>query len=237
MLEAGPLKSVATTFNIQKLHRSRNQAPDFYLLVALTLLLGIIRYTDPRYFTLLLGAFRNPGAGRQWSDMLQAAALPNLAMNIFFAAVTGAYIYYLSFATTMRFLGYKAPLVLLLLIFGMLAMYATKYAVLRFSGWAFRVESLTGQYLFNVFLINKIIGIVLLPFVVVIAFAGSEWTQPLAAVSGVIVAGLLVSRYLRSWPALQAFFRGSRFHFFIYLCASEILPMAVLVKWLLHLLQ
>ncbi len=236
LLRAGPLRAAASAYNIQKPRAVRNRTPDFYLLALLTLLLGAIRYTNPRYFSLLAGAYRNPGNGHQWRDMLQAAALPNLAMNAYFAAVAGAYIYYIS-AGTQRFLGYKAPLVLLLLIAGMGGMYVAKYLVIRFSGWAFRVESLAGQYLFNVFLVNKIIGIALLPFVIIIAFAGHEWAEPLTALSGAVVIGLLVTRYLRSWPALYAFFKGSRFHFFTYLCASEILPMAVLVKWLLHLLR
>ncbi len=208
-----------------------------FWLTGLCLILGFIRYSDPRYFSLLMGAYTMPGGGRQWKELLQAANISNLGMNIFFGAVAGAYVYYLTAATTTRLLGYRAPLVLILMIVGMLVIYAGKYAVIRFSGWAFRVEELADQYLFNVFLVNKIIGIVLLPFVVIIAFAGKDWVQPMAVLSGCIVIGLLATRYLRSWSVFLTFFKGSRFHFFTYLCASEILPMAVLVKWLLHLLR
>lgn len=227
----------AVIYNIQRPRPFRNNTADFYLLSLLCMMLGAIKYLDPRYFALLLGAYRNPGAGWQWRDMLKAAALPNLGMNIFFAAVAGAYIYYLSGGAGNRMLGVRAPLVLPLLIGGMLMIYAGKYAVVRFSGWAFRVEGLAEQYLFNIFLVNKITAIVLLPFVILIAFAGNEWTKPLGIVSGAVALGLLSTRYLRSWPIFYTFFHGSKFHFFTYLCASEILPMAVLVKWLLHLLR
>ncbi len=169
--------------------------------------------------------------------MLKAAALPNLGMNVFFAAVLGAYIYYLTSGAGGGIRGVQTPLVLPLLIAGMLTLYAAKYAVIRFSGWAFRVEEMADQYLFNVFLVNKITAIVLLPFVLIIAFAGSEWLRPMSILSAVVVIILLATRYLRSWPLFLSFFQGSRFHFFTYLCASEILPMAVLVKWLLHLLR
>jgi hypothetical protein len=224
-------------YSIQHPRTFRNRTPDFYLLSLLCLMLGAIRYFDPRYFALLVGAFRNPGTGRQWKDMLSGASIPNLAMNIFFAAVAGAYIYYLSGGANNKLLGFRAPLVLPVLIAGMLVIYAGKYAVIRFSGWAFRVEDLADQYLFNVFLVNKIVAIVLLPFVCFIAFAGVEWLKPIGILSGVIALAVLSTRYLRSWSAFLTFFRGSRFHFFTYLCASEILPMAVLVKWLLHLLR
>lgn len=236
LLKAGPLKVSAAIYNIQRQRSAKNRTPDFYLLTGLCLILGFIRFSDSRYFSLLIGAYRSAGT-RQWQDMLQGAALPNLGMNIFFSAVAGAYIYYLTTGTNSHLLTSRSPLVLLILIAGMMLMYAGKYAVIRFSGWAFRVESLAGEYLFNVFLINKIIGIVLLPFVIIIAFAGQDWLQPMSVLSGVVVLGLLATRYLRSWSAFYAFFKGSRFHFFTYLCASEILPMAVLVKWLLHLLR
>jgi hypothetical protein len=233
-----PTYSLSTViYNIQHDRHFRNLTPDFYLLSVLCLMLGAIRYFDPRYFALLVGAFRTPGTGRQWKDMLSGAGLPNLGMNIFFAAVAGAYIYYLSGGSNNKLLGLRAPLVLPILIGGMLAIYAGKYAVIRFSGWAFRVESLADQYLFNVFLVNKITAIVLLPFVIIIAFAGQEWLRPLGILSAVIALAILSTRYLRSWSAFITFFKGSRFHFFTYLCASEILPMAVLVKWLLHLLR
>jgi len=237
LLKAGPLKMAGKPqYGIEKLRPFRNLSIDFYLLTVLCIILGGIRYGDSRYFSLLIGAYRGGGSNRQWRDLLQVAALPNLGMNIFFCAVAGAYIYYITAGASSRLAINRAPLVLVL-IAGMMLMYAGKYVVIRFSGWVFRVETLASEYLFNVFLVNKIIGIVLLPFVIIIAFSGPEWVQPMAILSGAVVLALLATRYLRSWSAFYAIFKGSRFHFFTYLCASEILPMAVLVKWLLHLMN
>ncbi len=237
MLLLNPPGHVVLSYDIQRLRPFHNAAGDFYLLSGLCLLLGAIRYLNPQYFALLTGAFRNPGTGHQWRDMLKAAAMPNLCMNIFFGVVAGCYIYYLSGGAGRHLPGVRAPLILPLLIAGMLLMYVAKYAVIRFSGWAFRVEGLADQYLFNVFLVNKITGIALLPFVILIAFAGPRWLVPLGILSATMALALLSTRYLRSWSTFISFFQGSRFHFFTYLCASEILPMAVLVKWLLHLLR
>jgi hypothetical protein len=236
LYKQGPLRAKREVSAIAKPRRDRNLTVDFYVLTALCLILGAIRYSDPRYFTLLFGAYRGLGSGRQWRDLLEAAALPNLGMNVFSCAVAGAYVYYLGGRDT-GLGGYTDTLLLPILIVGMLLIYAGKYTVIRFSGWAFRMENLAGDYLFNVFLVNKIIGIVLLPFVVIIAFADSEWLKPMGIVSAAVLIGLMITRYLRSWSAFQAFFKGSRFHFFTYLCASEILPMAVLVKCLLQILN
>ena len=226
-----------TKYNIEHLRRADDRTADFYLLVFLAMLLGLIRFSDPRYFEILLRTFRNPHIGRHGREQIQGAALSNLLMNVFFTIVAGAYVYYSARLLEVSApFGYRTSLLLPVLIAGMLAMYLAKYLVVRFSGWAFRIEDITDQYIFNVFLINKVIGVVLLPFVMLIAFAGPDGGRTLLLVSGLIVLALLVNRYTRSWPVFSSFFQHSRFHFFTYLCASEILPMAVIVKLLLRFL-
>ena len=110
--------------------------------------------------------------------------------------------------------------------------YIIKYAAVRFSGWAFRVEGITEHYLFNVFLINKVLSVALLPFIIVLAFADRNVAQQVVIVSFVTAGALMLNRYFRSWKVFGSFFQYSRFHFFMYLCASELLPLAVLMKLL-----
>jgi hypothetical protein len=215
---------------------STDRTPDFYLLLFLCLLLGLIRFSDSRYFTMLWRAFLNPTlSNRQLKDQLQGAGLSNLLMNIFFTMVGGAYIYYVvKVFTPQRSNVIPASLFLVLLIAGMMLIYISKYAVVKFSGWAFRVEGITEHYLFNVFLINKILSIILIPFIIILAFASTVWLQPVVIVSFAVIAILLINRYVRSWQVFGSFFEYSRFHFFTYLCASELLPLAVLMKLLVR---
>jgi Na+-translocating ferredoxin:NAD+ oxidoreductase RnfD subunit len=102
----------------------------------------------------------------------------------------------------------------------------------RFSGWAFRVEGVTEHYLFNVFLINKILAMILIPFIIILAFADAEVAKQMIVVSFLVGGLLLLNRYIRSWQVFGSFFQYSKFHFFMYLCASELLPLAVLMKLL-----
>jgi len=213
-----------------------DRTTDFYLLLALCIMLGLIRTSDPRYFNNLFKAFRNITlSNRQLKEQLQGTPLPNLLMNIFFTIVGGAYIYYIvRYFTPQRREILPPSLLIIMLIAGMMVIYLTKYAAVRFSGWAFRVESITDHYLFNIFLINKIISILLLPFIILLAFAGPVWTEPIAIVSFILTGVLLINRYTRSWQVFGSFFQYSKFHFFMYLCASELLPLAVLMKLLVR---
>ena len=217
-------------------HVMRSQTADFYLLLFLCLILGLIRFMDTRYFINLWRAFLNPTlSNRQLKVQLQGSGLPNLLMNVFFAFTGGAYIYYIVRFFTPYNSGVIPPsLLIIMLIAGTGLIYLAKYAAVRFSGWAFRVEGITEHYLFNVFLINKVLGVTLIPFIVVLAFADREWAQQVVFISFVVAGILLLNRYIRSWRVFGSFFQYSKFHFFMYLCASELLPLAVLMKLLVE---
>ncbi len=212
----------------------KSQTADFYLLLLLCLMLGVIRFVDERYFFNLWLAFWNPTlSNRQLKDQIQSAGLPNFLMNLFFTIAEGAYLYYVVKFFTPHPSGVIPPsLLIFLLIMGTALIYGAKYAAVRFSGWAFRMEGVTDHYLFNVFLINKILAITLVPFIIILAFANHDVAQQMVVISFIVSGILLLNRYIRSWQVFGSFFQYSKFHFFMYLCASEILPLAVLMKLL-----
>lgn len=220
--------------DIELPHVSETQTADFYLLLFLCIILGLIRFMDTRYFINLWRAFWNPTlSNRQLKEQLQGSGLPNLLMNIFFTFAGGAYIYYVVRFFVPHHSGVVPPsLLIIMLVVGTGAIYLAKYAAVRFSGWAFRVEGITEHYLFNVFLINKVLGITLIPFIIVLAFADHEWARQVVIISFIVSGILLLNRYIRSWQVFGSFFQYSKFHFFMYLCASELLPLAVLMKLL-----
>ena len=220
--------------DIEITHHWASQTADFYLLLLLCLMLGVIKFIDQRYFVNLWMAFWNPTlSSRQLKDQLQGAGLPNLLMNIFFAISEGAYIYYVVKFYTPNHSGViPSSLLIIMLITGTGLIYAAKYLAVRFSGWAFRLEGVTEHYLFNVFLINKILSVILIPFIIILAFADKEVVHQMIIVSFIVSGVLLLNRYIRSWQVFGSFFQYSKFHFFMYLCASELLPLAVLMKLL-----
>ncbi len=228
---------LATTnilYDIETAHKAPSQTADFYLLLILCIILGLIRFLDVRYFYNVWRAFSNPSLGsRHLKDQIQDAGLPNFLMNIFFTFSMGAYIYYIVLNLTPIQSGtIPQSLLIIMLICGTAIIYLAKYVAVRFSGWAFRVEGITEHYLFNVFLINKVLGITLLPFIIFLAFADHQWISQIIVISFVVVGTLFFIRYLRSWQVFGSFFQYSKFHFFMYLCASELLPIAVLMKML-----
>lgn len=208
----------------------------FYLVVFSMLLFGGIKYTNPKYFQNVFKAMRSPMlTNQQLKEQISNAVLVNWLMNIFFAIAAGIYAYLLVGVFSPQRSGGEYPSMLLpVLIAVIMIIYVVKYFVLKFSGWAFNVQTIMDSYLFNVYLVNKVMAVVLLPFLVLIAFADPVVISPVTVMSFIVLGALLIYRYVRSWQVFGAFFKYSRFHFFMYLCASEILPVAVLTKMLVR---
>ncbi|MCB0699718.1 MAG: DUF4271 domain-containing protein [Chitinophagales bacterium] len=236
MLQKHPLLSDMKPLVNEQKRETRTFTFDFYIVFTLVLLFGLIRYIHPRYFRYLLRAFRSPAFGnKQLKDQMETAVLPNLLMNIFFAASGGVYLYYIFKLNFPQRISVFSPSVLVIVLIGGVGLlYLAKHFVMRFSGWAFNIHTMMGHYIYNVFLINKVIAIILLPFTVLLAFAQTSIAIPAMIVSLFLVGVLFINRYTRSWQVLGAFFQYSKFHFFAYLCASEILPMAILTKLLIR---
>lgn len=220
---------------IEKSYQPEDQTLSFYLILGLLGLLGMLRLMFPTYFQLLYQSFMSPMVNkRALREQIQQNVLANLAMNLFFFVSFGVFLYAVfSYRTNWISSGQIAPEWLIVGTCTATALiYAVKYCVLRFVGWAFKVEQATNDYLYNVFLINKILAVVLLPFAIILAFGQGAWLNVIFLVAILLVAILLINRYTRSWSSLASFFQYSKFHFFMYFCASELLPLAILTKFL-----
>lgn len=210
-----------------------NRTWDFYFLLGLVFFLGIIRFFDPNYINELLQANFNAGLGSRYKkEKIERAFYPNLFMNIFFTISLAAYFFYiLQNFTTVKLAKNNSLMLMVILVSGIALIYLVKYFAIRFSGWALNMQGITDNYLFNVFLVNKMLAIIILPITIFLAFPNPIWSSYLLMVSLILIAASFIVRYIQSWKVSSASFKLSKFHFFTYLCASEILPLAVLIKF------
>lgn len=228
------LKDKKIINQIERRHSVENKSSSFYLALCLLLALGLLRSSFPNYFRNLYNSFMSPMSNkRSLREQIEQNEAANLAMNILFSISFGLFIFVvLSKRTT--FLAethYSTNLILLGLIVLAGLVYTVKFAVLKLVGWSFKMEKVTDDYLYNVFLINKILGIALIPFSIILAFGSGGWLAPIFVVSIFIILILVLNRYTRSWISLGSFFQFSKFHFFMYFCASELIPLAILIKF------
>lgn len=202
----------------------------FYILTALFLVLGLLRTFFSRYFTTMFRVFFNTSLRQnQLTDQLEQAALPSLLFNIFFVTSLGLYMYILwehqniyYSVINWAYLGFS--------ILAVAVCYLVKYVSLIFTGWLTNYKPEAKIYIFSIFLLNKIIGMLLLPFTLLIAFSTFKVAQYAIIISFILLSILLLSRFFRTYGLLQNRLKLNGIHFFIYIISLEILPIMIIYK-------
>lgn len=205
----------------------------FYTLMAMLLFFAFIRSSFPKYLAdLFRVAFRTTMKQRQIGEQLIQTPVPSLLLNIFFLLTASFYITFVvqhfHLATDYSFwILYSYSFV------GLAIIYILKFLSLKFSGWLFNISPTTDGYIFIVFLINKIIGIFLLPFLILLAFTDNDIYLLAFNFSYIGVFALLAYRFILSYGLIRNQIRVNPFHFLLYLLAFEIVPLFLIYKALL----
>ena len=202
----------------------------FYIFAALFLLLGLLRTIFSRFFTTMFRVFFNTSLRQnQLTDQLEQAALPSLLFNTFFVLSMGLYIYILYEHYNIHH-DYINWVYLGLCMLTVAVCYTVKYVSLLFTGWLTNHKPEAKIYIFSIFLLNKINGMLLLPFTILIAFSTYKLADYASIISLFILAILILSRFFRTYGLLQNRLKLNGMHFLIYIISLEILPILLIYK-------
>jgi hypothetical protein len=205
----------------------------FYLLVFLLIFFALLKRLFPKYFEDLFRLFfRTTLKQRQLREQLLQMPLPSLILNGFFVVSCGLYITFLLQHFKLNPVN-NFWLLFLYCCFGLSAIYLVKFIGLKVLGWLFSKKEVADSYIFIVFIVNKMIGILLLPVLFILAFSlGKAYTMGIT-ISWCLVVALLVYRFILTFSAIHNQIKVNPFHFFLYLCAFEIAPLLLVYKGLL----
>lgn len=222
---------------MSRLRNHQGKETLFYVLAAMVLMLALLRYIFPRYFSNMFRVFFNNSLRQsQLTDQLLQAKLPSLFFNLFFVVSGGLFSYFL--LSSLHWINSSMPWCSAAICIGVFGIaYIIKFGTLKFTGWITGYEELINTYIFIIFLISKIIGIMLVPFILIMAFSDHRIIQFAIPISLVIVTFMLILRFIRSYGLLQYKLSITRFHFFMYILGIEILPLALVYRGLMFLLD
>ncbi len=216
-----------------ELRKSSGKEGLFYGLLGMVLMLALFRRAFPKYWSDLFRLFfRTTLRQRQLRDQLELASLPSLLLNVFFFACMAFYLsLFLSERGWNPLSGYWQ--LWLLMLGGVLLVYLVKWLGLRFAAWVFGQRALGEDYTFMVFTVNKMMGLLLLPAVIGLAFAeGGLWEWSLVLSWG-LIGGLLLYRGYLTYRVVRRQAALSPFHFLLYWVGFELAPLLVLYRFLI----
>lgn len=108
--------------------------------------------------------------------------------------------------------------------------YSFKMISLRFLSSVFEIEKPVALYIFNIFLMIMMVGLLLLPINILLAYGPLEYRPWFVHVALSIIALLFLYRIIRAigiWIGISGF---SLFYLFLYLCTFEIAPLLIIWK-------
>ena len=117
-----------------------------------------------------------------------------------------------------------------LCFFAILLIYVVRHIFLSLISSSFPIQKEVSLYGFTIQSFNLFIGIVLIPLNLIIAFGPEKIAVSLIYLTIVIVGLLIVLRSFRGLLISSRWISGNIFHFLLYLCAFEILPILLLIK-------
>ena len=205
----------------------------FYFFAGLLLYYALIKVFFRKYVDNIMTLFfRVTMRQQQIRDQMLQTPLASLFLNILYLLSGGMYMVFVG-----RYYGVKITANdWVLLAYGaglLLAVYFGKFILLKLAGWIFNISAATDTYIFIVFLVNKIIGILLLPVLVLMAFPYPAMFPVVLTLSYIMLALFFGYRFIISYKPIRNEIKVTRFHFFLYLCAFEIAPLLLIYKVLL----
>lgn len=153
----------------------------------------------------------------------------SLLLSVIFYSVTGLIAYEVSvyYNIELNIKGFMRFLLFSSLIF---SIYSIKYLILKAFGSVFRLAVPIGYYTFYIYLINNFLGILLIPFSIIISFSSEIFAVYIIYLVMFILIISILYRYFKGIELNNFYFRYYKFHFFLYLCTFEIIPWMFLFK-------
>jgi hypothetical protein len=205
----------------------------FYYLIFLLILFGLLRRAFAKYFYDLFRVFfKTTLKQRQTQEQLLQSSLASVLMNSFFVLSAGLYVNFL-LQYFQLVISDNFWLQYVYCAGALAAIYLIKYLGLKITGWLFNVSNATDSYIFIVFIINKMLGIFLLPFLLLLAFANDPLYGSAMVISWLGIGLLLIYRFILSYGALRKEVKLNSFHFILYILGFEVIPLLLIYKLLL----
>lgn len=162
---------------------------------------------------------------REEPNTPRASLLFNISFYLVFSLVIFLVIKYFGIEP----LGYSGILLYIVLLAGVAGIYLLKAIGIRLVQIMADGDFGLTEYEYNVFLMNRMIGLILLPFALFMAYAPTAEIKPVFYAVVAICVLMIVYRMMRG--LINALSEGvPPFYIFFYICTLEILPLAVCIK-------
>lgn len=232
------LVDVWKAHELKPTHESPQQLKDSnpdWLFLILIFVLGLLTYLRVFYrknfFQIIAACFNNNLTNQIVRDENLLMQRASVMLNVTFSIIAASYIYLVSIHYDWSLDGIGTGFIrFVFLALIVSAAFTLKFLILRFCAYLFNLGREMSTYIFNIFIINNLLGIALVPFVALILFGNAIDSTVLIIVAVAVIGIAWLYRIGRGILIAARYPDFSPVYLFLYLCALEIAPLLVLVK-------
>ncbi len=193
-------------------------------------LLAYLRVSFPKGLEEMLRAMMSVNMAQQlYREQQQTMPVSAIFYNISFILSASIFLFLLN--QHFVWVHYDPPVIsMLFILWAVILVYSVKYGSIKLVSIIFPFGSVVDHDNFNFFLVQKIAGMALIPFNLLIAYAPQLIKDAAIIFSLVIIGVLIAGRSLRGLVISRNLIGANAFHFFVYICTLEIAPVCILVK-------
>lgn len=200
----------------------------FYLLLALAVFMVFMRVSYAREFSEVFQIFKPLGINQQiFRDNFGIVKLGAFLLSLNSTLVIGVYLFLIAYHFQF-FPPYWWLLCASLIVAASVLIF--RFGIMRIAGVLFPFKKEINFYQFNEVQLNRVAGILLLPFLFIITFTPGTISQFAIPVSLALMAAIILFRYIRGFSIGGDYFAKHKFHFLVYICTLEIAPLVIFVK-------
>lgn len=203
----------------------------FTLFILLGLFAGIRNYFGSLLMQTLESSVSFQVATRIFNDNSVLLKQLDNTLYVFYILSTGLLLYVVEIRFGLEPYGISGGLLYLFNLAFLMILFMSRVILVYTTGFIFDKIDTFREYLYNVFIFNKILGVFVLPLLLFVIYTDGILNVVFHWIALTAVMAILLMRLIRGF--VFSFRRGvSIFYMFLYLCALEMAPLILLYRWL-----
>ena len=220
--------------SLQLMEKARIHEPTWYF-IYLFILLGIYAWISLYYGKVMIQTFQASTNFQLTNKMFRNNSLLQNQLDgglyVFYVLSMAFLLYYLELKTGLLPYDLRGGLLFLFNLVLLAGLFFGRLLLHNVSGFLFNKRKIVREYLYNMFVFNKLMGLAALPLIFLLVYTRGILQDMVFWTSIVTLSGILVLRLIRGFV-----FSYKKdvliFYMFLYLCALEIAPLVLLYRWL-----
>jgi hypothetical protein len=219
---------------LQMLEKLQIQQPTWYF-IYLFLLIGLLAWIRVNYGNILIQSVQASTnfqvAIRMFKDNSLLQNQLDIVLYIFYFFTMAFLLYYMELRLDLRPYNLAGGGLYIFNLALLVGVFLGRVLIVNIAGFLFNRVTIIREYIYNIFIFNKLAGLVVLPLMFMLVYTKGVLQDIFFWITLFVISAIIVMRLIRGF-VFSYRKEVLIFYMFLYLCALEISPLVLLYRWL-----